>query len=177
MGIATLEQNIGAMKNYEALGGFTPDELPVFEKKMSGLARLIYAGDAENRMTRVANLTGLPRFSPDKMLLNFDKLLRARESDDLRSFRDWLATSDGLNDDKLREMLRGYRAVVSCFMQGGAVTMTRLMIEGIVGVFQPVVGITLSVLDTFLIDKLFPHSGPAAFVNRTYPSLFQKRNG
>jgi hypothetical protein len=177
MGIATLEQNIGEMKNYEALGGFSPEELPIFEKKMSGLARLAYYGNAETRITRVAKLTGLPRFSPEKMVLDIGKLLCARESDDLRSFRDWLATSDGLTDDNVREMLRGYRAVVSNFVRGGSVTMTRLMIEGIVGVFHPIAGIALSVLDTFLIDKLLPRSGPAAFVNKSYPSLFQKRSG
>ena len=54
--------------------------------------------------------------------------------------------------------------------------MTRLMIEGIVGMFQPIAGIAISVLDTFLIEKLLPHSGPAAFVNKTYPSLFQRRS-
>ena len=175
MGIGSLEQTIGEMKNYEALGGFNPEELPVFEKKMSGLARLAYAGNVEKRITRVAKLTGLPRFSPEKMLLNVDKLLRARESDDLCLFRDWLATSDGLTDETVREMLRGYRAVVSNFVRGGSVTMSRLMIEGILGLFQPIAGIALSVLDTFLIEKLLPRSGPAAFVNNTYPSLFQKR--
>ena len=175
MGIATLEQNIGEMKNYKALGGFSPEELPVFEKKMSGLAQLAYPGNAEKRITRVAMLTGLPRFSPEKMQLSVEKLFRARESDDLRSFRDWLATSDGLTDEEVRQMLRGYRTIVTDVVRGGSVTMTRLMVEGIVGVFQPVAGLVLSALDTFLIEKLLPHRGPAAFVNKTYPSLFAKR--
>ena len=175
MGIATMEQNIGEMKNYEALGGFSPEELVIFEKKMAGLARLVRAEDTQERITRIVRVTGLPRFSPENMTLNFKKLMRVRESDDLRAFRDWLATSDSLTDREVRDVLRGYRAMVSNFVQAGSVTLTRLVVEALVGLYHPAAGLTLSALDTFLIEKLFPRSGPAAFVNKSYPSLFQKR--
>jgi hypothetical protein len=175
MGVGTLEQNIGEMKNYEAIGGFSRDELSVYERKLSVLAHTAYPGHAEARVTRVAKLTGLPRFDPAKTRVSIEKLLRARESDELRTFRDWLPTSDNLSDREVRQLLRGYRAVVSSFLRGGSATMVRLMMENVVGWGHPIAGIALSVLDSFVIEKLFPHSGAAAFVNKTFPSLFEKR--
>ena len=175
MGVGTLEQNIGEMKNYEAIGGFSRDELPVYQGKLSALADTAYSGHTEARVMRIAKLTGLPRFDPAKTRLNIDKLLRARESDELRTFRDWLPTSDNLHDADVRQLLKGYRAVTSGFLRGGAATMVRLMIENVVGLMNPIAGTVLSVLDSFIVDKLFPRSGPAAFVNKTYPSLFEGR--
>ena len=174
MGVATLEQNIGEMKNYTALGGFSTEELPMFEERMSGLARLVYP-ETERRATRIARLTGLPGFNPEQRRLDVGKLLQIRESDELRSFRDWLATSDGLADNEVREILRGFRARVSSFASVGSVTMTRWMLEQIAGLAHPIIGAAVSALDTFLIESMFPHSGPAAFVNKTFPSLFGKR--
>lgn len=53
MSVATLEQNIGEMKNYTALGGFSIEELPMFEERMSVLARLAYP-ETERRAARIA---------------------------------------------------------------------------------------------------------------------------
>lgn len=53
--------------------------------------------------------------------------------------------------------------------------MTRWMLEQTAGLAHPIIGAAVSALDTFLVEKLFPHSGPAAFVNKTFPSLFRKR--
>lgn len=43
--------------------------------------------------------------------------------------------------------------------------------------FIPVVGSALAPvlggLDRFLLEKLFPHSGPASFINNLYPSIFK----
>lgn len=176
MGVGTLEQNIGEMKNYEALGGFTRDELPVYEKRLSILAHSAYPEIQQKRITRIAKVTGMPRFDPTKAHLNIEKLLRVRESDELRAFRDWLPNSDDMTDQEVRHLLKGYRAVVSNFLRGGSATMTRLVVENAVGLAYPVLGTALSILDSFIIDKLFPHSGPAAFVNKTYPSLFEKKH-
>lgn len=173
MAVATLEQNIGEMKNYNALGGFSAEELPMFEERMSSLARLAYP-EAERRATRIARLTGLPGFDPQQRRLDVGKLLQIRESDDLRAFRDWLAMSDGLADEAVREILRGFRARVSTFARVGSVTMTRWMVEQVAGLAHPIIGAVVSALDTFLVEKLFPHSGPAAFVNKAFPSLFHK---
>jgi len=175
MGVAVLEQNIGEMKNYAAIGGFSLEELPVFQTKLSGLADAVFPGHTERRVTRVAKLIGLPQFDPEKIRLNVSKLFRARESDDLRAFRDWLATSDGVPDDEVRQLLTGYRAVVSTFVRGGSVTMVRLVVEGMAGWMHPVLGLALPALDTFIVEKLLPHSGPAAFVGKTFSSLYDKR--
>ena len=174
MAVATLEQSIGEMKNSAALGGFTPEELPMFEERISVLARLAYP-EPERKATRIVRLTGLPGFNPQQRRLNVEKLLQVRESDELRSFRDWLATSDGLPDEEIREILRGWRARVSSFARVGSVTITRFVVEQIAGLAHPLIGFAISALDTFLVEALFPHSGPAAFVNKTFPSLFGRR--
>lgn len=171
MAVATLEQNIGEMKNYSALVGFSAEELPMFEERMSGLARLAYP-EIERRAARIARLTGLPGFNPQQRRLDVGKLLQIRESDELRSFRDWLATSDSLSDNEVRQILRGFRARVSSFARVGSVTMTRWVVEQIAGLAHPILGAVVSALDTFLLERLFPHSGPAAFVNKKFPSLF-----
>ena len=45
---------------------------------------------------------------------------------------------------------------------------------GTVPVVGPALGFVAGALDTFLMKKLIPYSGPAAFVNQQYPSLFNK---
>lgn len=174
MGIATLEHMIGEMKGYQAIGGFSPQELPVFEKKLSGLTHLVDPTETERQGLRVAKVVGLPHFDAKNAHLKIDRLLSARESDDLRAFRDWLATSEDLTDDEVRRLLRGYRARVANFIRGGSASMVRLMVEGGIGIRHPLAGIAMSVLDFFLVEHLLPHSGPAAFVNKTFPSLFEK---
>ena len=122
----------------------------------------------------MAKVVGLPHFDVGNARLKIDALLAARETDDLRAFRDWLATSSGLTDEEVRQLLRGYRARVAEFARSGSASMVRLMVEGGIGLLNPIAGIALSVLDYFLIENLLPHSGPAAFVNKTFPSLFEK---
>ena len=45
---------------------------------------------------------------------------------------------------------------------------------GTVPVVGPALGFVAGALDTFLLKKLIPYSGPGAFINRQYPSLFNK---
>ena len=175
MGIGSLEQAIGEMKNYEAIGGFGAEELPVFERKLSLVARVAYSEATERRAFRVARLTGMPLFD-SAARIDMEKLLKARDSDELRAFRDWLASSDGVSDDRVRELLKGYRARLSTRLRSGSSTMARLMVEVTVGIVNPAAGIALSLLDVFLLEKLLPYCGPAAFVNKTFPSLFVKKN-
>jgi len=176
MGVGVLEQNIGEMKRYQAMGGFSAEELQVFQRRLSGIAGAVDPTDAEKRLFRVARLVGMPLFDASTMNLRIDALLGIRESDELRAFRDWLATSDGLDDKHVRALLKGYRARLATRFRSGSATVTRLMVECAVGVKNPVAGLALTVLDSFLLEKLLPHSGPAAFINKTFPSLFAKRN-
>lgn len=175
MGIGTLEQSIGEMKGFHAIGGFAPAELPLFQSRLSSLARLVSPHDTEQRLARLMNIAGLPHFAPDRASFKLDKLLAARESDELRVFRDWLPESDRLSDTEVRSLVKGFRARVSIFVRGGSATMTRLMVETGLGVVNAIAGAALSALDYFVLDRLLPTRGPAAFVNKTFPTMFETR--
>jgi len=174
LGIGSVSLAIGEMKNYNAIGGFSPEELPVYERKFSALAKALVPHQ-EERFTRVVKITGLPRFDPSGSVLKLSKLLRIRESDDLRSFRDWLANSDTISNKEIHDLLRGVRARTSVLARSGAASLVRWMVETAVGLHSTTTGAALTALDSFLVERFFPRSGPAAFVNKSYPSIFERK--
>ena len=68
------------------------------------------------------------------------------------------------------------RAKLGVHLQGGKAHFVRFIVTsgiGVIPVVGQIAGVAASALNTFIIAKLLPASGPAVFVNRSYPSLFE----
>jgi len=175
MGIAGLSQNIMEMKAYSAISGFRDEELPLFRYKLDFLADSLSSQTKEKNFRRVVDLAGLPEFPSADGVVNVDKLLKARDSSEAREFRDWLGGVSQASDAEIRDRVASLRARIGLKLGSETGKTMRFLITAGVGLVPtaalPAIG--LSVADQFIVDRLLPRSGIAAFVNDLYISIFK----
>ena len=174
--VGRLDQRIADMQAYSAITGFTESEAPLLFGRFAGIVSPSNPSAIEGQFVRVLSLAGLPDYVQDRRI-DVDRLLKVREDDECREFREWLAGSLEATDEQITEMVKGVRNKVGTLLHGAAgklfkfAAITALSI--IPGPTGLVLGATAGGLDTFLMDKVFPNSGIVAFLSRTYPSLFE----
>lgn len=176
LGVASLTQGIGEMKAYSALNGFREGELPLFRDKLDFLAAVVSSYPKEFSFQRVVDLAGMPRITDEQGSVNFERLFKIRESREAREFRDWLGGIGQATDAEIVERTAGLRALVGLKIGGSTGQAIRFLITTAVGVVPHAAlpALALGAFDQFILDKLFPRSGVAAFVNELYPSIFER---
>ena len=178
LGVATLIQSIGEMKAYSALNGFREEELPLFRDKLDFLADAASSQPRERNFQRVVDLAGLPRVSDDNGTVNVERLLKIRESREAREFRDWLGGIGVASEADIKERVAGLRALVGLKISsptGKAIRFLATKAAGLLPHAAPA-ALALGAFNQFILEKLFPRSGIAAFVNELYPSIFEHSN-
>jgi hypothetical protein len=175
MGIAGLSQAIVEMKAYSALSGFREDELPLYRKKIDYLASVLTSEHKEKQFQRVIEIADLPQFSAETDVIDIDKLLKVRNSNEAREFRDWLGTCGSANDSEIKDRVAGLRAKGGVKIAGPSGKALRFFVTTLLGNLSPPAGLVGGLLDTFLLEKVLPRSGVSAFINELYPSLFERR--
>lgn len=159
------------MKVCDAVSGITEKDLPVLQAKLGAAASLVQTSDGEKQFEHVAKLTGLqgPAFGQTKV--DADKLLKIRESDDCRAFRDWLANTGSLSDKEVKDRIRGLNARISHAINSTPGKLVRVLVSlGLPGV----AGLAASVVDMFILERLAPRDAVVAFLSDLYPSVFKK---
>jgi hypothetical protein len=176
---ASLNFRIEEMKTFEALNGVLDEDLSLISCKFDFLVRELSPGTQEQRLARVLSVAGLPDLPEgNRTLIDAEKLLRLRESPECSEFREWLQRIDKLNDTEVRDRVAGLNARVQTFLRSSTGKVTRFLVTSAAGLVltqNPVAALTISAIDTFLLDKVFPQNGPAAVVSRLYPSIFRPR--
>lgn len=174
LAVAGLTQSIGEMKWYSALSGYRDEELPLFKHKLDFLAQAVSSQTRELGFQRVMDIAGLPEFSTGQVI-DVDKLLRVRDSAEAREFRDWLGTIGKADEKEIKEQVDGFRVKVGLAIGGTCGRVVRCLVTAGLGFVhgQEVHALALTLLDQFLLDKLLPRSGVAAFVHELYPSIFK----
>jgi hypothetical protein len=175
LAIAGLNQRIAEMKTYSALSGFGDDDIELFNVKLDFLADVASGTQLERQFGRVISIAGIPEPSPGTMI-DMEKILKARESTELRLFRDWLQAAGGASDAEIRDAILSLKGAVGNAYQSSSGRIMRFLVPAIVG-FIPgfaLAAIGLSAADQFLLDRLLPSNGAAAFISTIYPSLFDR---
>jgi len=177
LGVAGLTQSIGEMKVYSAISGFRDEELPLFRHKLDFLADAISSQAREKQFRRVIDLAGLPEFPMTEGAVSVEKLLKVRDSSEAREFRDWLGSVPNASDDDIRDHVASLRARAGLKVGSGTGKAMRFMITSGLGLVPgaAAAALVLSAADQFILDKLLPRSGIAAFVNELYPSIFDAK--
>jgi hypothetical protein len=179
LGLAAMTQAIGEMKAYSAISGFRDEELPLFRDKLDFLADAVSSTSKERAFQRVITIAGLPDMSLGDLSINVEKLLKTRDSSEAREFRDWLPTIGNATDAEIQERVSGLRNTVGRLLGIQSVKDVKtLILSALSSIPHPSISLLATgagVLDQFLVAKLLPRSGIAAFVNELYPSIFQKR--
>jgi len=179
LGISSTNQVIGEMKAYNALSGFKQDELPLFCKKLDFLANHASSESRENSFGRVLEISDVPSFQDSDSILDIDRLLKVRESGETREFRDWLISGGSSDEKEIKEHITGFRVQAGLKLTSNIGKTMRFFITTLSGMLPihdaTAISIGVGVLDSFVLEKIFPRSGIAAFVNELYPSIFESK--
>lgn len=178
LGIVDMNYRIEEMRTFNALSGALGEEAVLFGQKLAFIARGINPDIDEQRLGRVLEIRGFPSLTDSQTRISADRLLKVRDSTECLEFRAWLQSIDRLSDDDVRDRVAGLRARVDIAYQSEPGKILRFLATSALGFIPGGLGLALStgagILDTFVLDKLLSASGPALFLNRSYPSIFRK---
>src|SRR4029077_10564109 len=101
-----------------------------------------------------------------------EKLLRVRNSSEAREFRDWLGEIGCASDAEIKERVASLRTRAGLVTTSPAGKAMRFFVNTGLSLIPnlAVPALLTGVLDQFILDRLLPRSGIAAFVNELYPS-------
>lgn len=175
LGIAGLSQRLGEMKFYSAISGFRDEELPLFRHKLDFLAEAVSSEARESGFQRVIDISGLPQFPVADGAFDVDKLLKVRDSSEAREFRDWLGGIGCASDTEIKDRVASMRAKAGLVIAGPAGKAMRFFVNAALSLIPGIAGPALlaGAFDNFMLERLLPRSGIAAFVNELYPSIFE----
>jgi hypothetical protein len=130
---------------------------------------------AEGQFKRTLEIADVPDFEPNQRV-DIDRLLRVRESDECRAFRDWLSKAGDLSDAQIRDLTQGIKNKLSSLAQSKGGKAVRFMATtglGLIPVAGFALGPALSFVDSFLVDRALKESAVLVFLSDSYPSLFR----
>jgi hypothetical protein len=183
MAVASLNAQIALMMTHSSMCGLNDSDLPLLQGKLSLLGALTQSSNDEHRFSRVAQLTGLPVPKFGQTKLDAAAILKIRNSDDCRAFRDWLGTIDAATDEELEERLAGvgatirsglnstYGKVMRFIISNGLQLATGLSLDPVLGTLA---NVGIGAVDTFLVERLAPRDGIISFLGTEYPSVFKR---
>lgn len=173
--VANLNHRFSEMIEFSALTGFQESEAPILFGKVASLMAPQNPDVVDGQFKRVLEISGVPEFEPNQRI-DVDRLLKVRESDECRAFRDWLSKAGGLSDADIKDLTQGVRNKLSSMAHSKGGKAVRFMATTGLG-FVPGAGLVLgpasSLVDSFLVDHAFKESAILAFLSDSYPSLFR----
>jgi len=177
LALGRLNGRIETMELCSGVSGMEPGEEEFMSSKLEFLAREVSPEVQHENFERLLTLLDLPRLGAAVRdgTLDSRRFLKVRNSDECREFRRWLRDLDEVGDEEIVERVTSLRARLGVKLQSGPGRFARFILTsgiGAIPVVGQIAGFAAGGLDTFLIDKLLPSSGPAVFLNRSYPSMF-----
>jgi hypothetical protein len=174
LSIAYLDYRLHEIDAYHAMVGFQEGELDLVREKLGFLVSQMSPDVHEARFGRVVSLADLPDPATSPGTVNIERLIDARDSDELRNFRAWLRTIDQVSDEEIEAHLASVRSRVAQAVQGTSGKTLRFLVTSAIGMLGggPVAGAALGGADQFLVERLLGKPGPVSFLGSTYRSLF-----
>lgn len=178
LAIGGLNQRILQMKVYNAITCFSDLDMPVFDEKLGFIEDSLSPDSQIRRFHQVLTIKDFPDLNEAAKNKSIDliKLIKLRDSREIEEFRKWLWNLDSMSDSEMKEQVAGIKSTLSNFIHGSVGKKLRWVATTGLGYIPPVgsvLGTAASVLDTFLLEKVFPESGAITFINRLYPSIFK----
>lgn len=178
--LGDLHFRVERMMSLDAVSGFEPDELPLFDVKLSTITRSPSPEDQFESLLRVVEVNGLPDLGAlleSGRRLNVDRLVDLRESDEIKAFRRWLRTVTSPSQAEVDDAVAGVVNRLRLFLGTPLGRVFRFTVATATG-FVPQVGlplgVTIGALDGFLVDRLTVPQGPLTLVSKQYASLFER---
>lgn len=173
--VANLNHRLATMEAYSAITGFAADEAPLLFGRLANILRPLNPTPIEDRFARVITIANLPDLSSAGKI-NVERLLEARESRECRDFRCWLSKIGDASDAEIAAMVDGLRKKIGFFVRTDIGKALRLAVTTAIGLIPGaglLAGPAAGAIDSFLVERVLPTTGVFAFLNETYPSLFE----
>lgn len=172
MAVGGLSQGLLEMEAYGAISGFRDEDAPLYQHKLAQVRDALTSESREQNFSRVVEIA-LPGLSFNGPVLDVDVLLEIKESLEFRDFRSWLDSVGCLTDDQIREVVAGLRAKLGLWVSSPAGEIVRFIVASLGLIKNPAVALGVAGFEHFVLNRLFPRTSIAAFVNELYPSLFK----
>lgn len=173
--LGNLNVRILEMASYDAISCFKDDDVAAFESRIKHLLMKSQEANIQESLNKVVVINGLPDFSEVGRLykLNVPKLIKLKESDDYKVFRDFLHANIHHSAAEVKKNVRSFRGRLATITDSPVISSMRFFTNCGVGLIDPISGIISSVVDKYIFEKLLPRSGPVSIIKRGYPSLFE----
>jgi len=168
------------MREFTCILGMEEDEEQAWNLKADSLYRA-FAQEPQSRepqFLRVAKIAGLgERGLTESGRIDLERLMRLRSSDDLAVFRTWLRSAESKTDKEIRDRVTSLRSRVGNFLSGTvAGKALRIVITNSSGAIpNPLVsipvGLGLSALDSFLLERVLPRDAVLSVLVDEYPAI------
>lgn len=162
------------MRAVEAASGLTEVQANIVSRRIDFCSKLHTQSDVRPTLTRVIDIAKVPSLEPSS-LIDVDELIRLRDSNEARAFRDWLQRSQELQDSEVEELLTGWRNWLGEALKTRNAKGLRWLTSTGAGSIEPVTGVLFSALDFFL-DRFLPGMGPIGFIVGDYKKFIQSHS-
>lgn len=174
--ISGLSRKIYEMHDFDSLTGFQQDEdFYIFEERLRPLSEKFSDDTLRKNFMRLLEIQKMPDFKTMVESGNFSmkKLLKIRQTKECEEFRKWLWNSGNFSEKEIQDRVRSLRGIFGNFLDSGSGKTIRFGSSTVIGMINPIMGLGLSVVDTFLLDKFFKKDGISVFINKQYPRLYE----
>ncbi len=174
LAVCRLNEEFGRMQRDDAVTALDDDSTALMDHRMAFLWR---SQDPEGRtgtFGRVLTAVDLPDFDAAVRGngINVERFLKVRETQECQEFRTFLNQAAKLDEKELRDRTTSLRARIGEAAQTTSGKAVRFLATTAAGVAGPGLGIGAGLVDTFLVEKLFPRSGVVTFISKQYPTIF-----
>jgi hypothetical protein len=172
LAVGALNERFELMQAHNAVSGLREAELRLLDAKLAAVMQQVDPDRQEERLTRVLELANLPDPETAEGTVNVERLLAAREHEEVVEFREWLRTLDAATDEEILERVNSIRERIAEAVYGPSGKAVRFAATAAADLV-PFGGLVVGALDEFVLEKVLPEPGPVSFLGSTYRSLFE----
>lgn len=177
LGVAGVNEHLDQMRRLQAIGGIRPTERALLSAKLGAVIESLIPRDHSSELNRITKVLSLPTIgSSTATAIDLERFVAARQSDDARQFRIWLRGVAGRSDEEILAEFTDARNRIGVAVSGLTGKALRLLVSAGIGAIPPIgtaLGVGAGLIDSFVVDKLFPRPSGIAFLADGYPSLFK----
>lgn len=171
-------QRISQMKAFNCVSSFRDEDLPIINSKFDFLTRQITNLDAIKTLRKVMKINNIPDFSSVDFSnqIDVDKLLKLRESDECKLFRRLIWSFVDSTEQEILEIINEYRNKVGQYLRTPVGKTIRFLCGngvGLIPVFGGAISATFGLVDTFILERMFPADGAMVFLDNKLPSIIK----
>ena len=173
LAVSGLNQRLAEMNGYSALTDFWYRDLPVFGRKLRYLSELA-PERADRALVEVLALPGLPDIADAvaQGRVDIGRFLEIRNSPDGQQFRSWFRNRGTDDIATLKDQWGAMRNKFGGWLATRPGKTLRFIVSTGAGL-DPVAGVVVGAIDSFLLERWLPQSQPLTFLQHSYASIFR----